>query len=89
MGRRFSHCRKAAKQYPDGKNEPARVALNLDRETVVATLPIKIIRDAIREINRHDGNSYGWSVEDLAGHLKYFGNALHVGLRDVAPTRGA
>lgn len=36
----------------------------------VAGLPIKTVRDAIREMSRHDGNDYGWSVERLGDHLK-------------------
>ncbi|ASW07308.1 nucleotidyltransferase domain-containing protein [Rhizobium sp. 11515TR] len=44
--------------------------MNLDRTTQIAGLPIKIVRDAIREMNRHDSNDYGWSVERLGDHLK-------------------
>jgi DNA-binding MarR family transcriptional regulator len=44
--------------------------LNLNRTTVIAGLPIKTVRDAIREMNRHDVNEYGWTVEKLAAHLK-------------------
>jgi hypothetical protein len=40
--------------------------LNLERTTVVAGLPIKTVRDAIREMNRHDVNDYGWTVDNLA-----------------------
>src|SRR6266851_1839624 len=45
-------------------------SLNLDRTTVIAGLPIKTVRDAIREMNRHDVNEYGWTVEKLAAHIK-------------------
>jgi hypothetical protein len=44
--------------------------LNLDRTTVIAGLPIKTVRDAIREMKRHDNNDYGWTVEKLGTHLK-------------------
>jgi len=47
-----------------------RTALKLDRTTVIAGLPIKTVRDAIREMNRHDINGYGWSVENLAADMK-------------------
>jgi hypothetical protein len=44
--------------------------LNLERRTVVAGLPIKTVRDAIREMNRHDVNDYGWTVDNLAAYIK-------------------
>lgn len=44
--------------------------MNLDRATIIAALPIKTVRDAIREMNRHDVNDYGWAVDNLAAHLK-------------------
>jgi hypothetical protein len=44
--------------------------LNVDRSRVIAGLPIKSVRDAIREMNRHDGNDDGWRVDMLAAHLK-------------------
>jgi predicted transcriptional regulator len=37
---------------------------------MIAGLPIKTVRDAVREMNRHDVNNYGWTVEQLAAHLK-------------------
>jgi hypothetical protein len=43
--------------------------LNLDRTAVIAGLPIKIVRDAIREMNRHDVNDHGWTVDSLAAYL--------------------
>ena len=46
------------------------MALNLDRTTVIAGLPIKTVRNAIREMNRHDVNDFGWNVEGLAAHMK-------------------
>lgn len=47
-----------------------RSALNLDRTTRIAGLPIKAVRDAVREMNRHDVNDYGWPVDHLAIHMK-------------------
>ena len=44
--------------------------MNLDRTTVIAGLPIKTIRDAIREMNRDDVNGHGWRVDKLAAHMK-------------------
>jgi len=43
--------------------------LDLDRSTVIAGLKIKVIRDAIREMARHDGNDSGWTVTSLATHM--------------------
>jgi hypothetical protein len=45
-------------------------AVNLDRTTVIAGLPIKTARDAIREMHRNDINRYGWSVLDLAAYME-------------------
>lgn len=47
-----------------------RATLNLDRTVEVVGLPIKAVRDAIREMNRHDSDNYGWTVEQLRGQLK-------------------
>jgi hypothetical protein len=47
-----------------------RTALNLDRATIIAGLPVKTVRDAIREMNRHDVNDYGWAVDNLAAYMK-------------------
>lgn len=44
--------------------------MKLDRTTVIAGLPVKTVRDAIREMNRHDGNDYGWTVNNLATYMK-------------------
>jgi hypothetical protein len=44
--------------------------LNLERTTVIAGLPIKTVRDAVREMNRHDVNDYGWTVDKLAAYMK-------------------
>jgi hypothetical protein len=44
--------------------------LNLDRTALIAGLPIKAVRDAIREMNRYDVNDYGWTVNKLAEHMK-------------------
>lgn len=44
--------------------------MNLDRTTVIAGVPAKTVRDAIREMNRHDTNGCGWAVADLAAHMK-------------------
>jgi hypothetical protein len=49
--------------------------LNLDRNTVICGLPIKTVRDAIREMNRRDHNDYGWTVEELKNYLKI--SAIH------------
>jgi hypothetical protein len=43
--------------------------LDLDRATVIAGLKIKVIRDAIREMARHDMNDSGWTVTSLADHM--------------------
>jgi hypothetical protein len=37
---------------------------------MIAGLPIKIARDAIREMHRNDFNDYGWSVNDLAAYME-------------------
>jgi hypothetical protein len=42
--------------------------MNLDRTTVIAGLPIKAVRDAIREMDRLD--NHGWALDDLAVHMK-------------------
>ncbi|WKW51402.1 hypothetical protein [Rhodomicrobium lacus] len=44
--------------------------MKLDRTTAIAGMPIKTVRDAIREMNRHDINDQGWSVETLAADMK-------------------
>jgi hypothetical protein len=44
--------------------------LNLDRSVVIADLQIRVVRDAIREMNRHDVDDQGWTVDELAAHLK-------------------
>ena len=43
--------------------------MNLDRTTVIAGLKIKAIRDAVREMARHDMNDSGWTVTSLADHM--------------------
>ena len=43
--------------------------MDLDRTTVIAGLKIKVIRDAIREMARHDMNDSGWTLTSLADHL--------------------
>jgi hypothetical protein len=43
--------------------------LDLDRTTVIAGLKIKVIRDAIREMARHDMNDSGWTVTSLVDHM--------------------
>jgi hypothetical protein len=43
--------------------------LDLDRATVIAGLKIKVIRDAIREMARHDMNDSGWTLTSLADHI--------------------
>lgn len=37
---------------------------------MIAGLPIKTVRDAVREMNRHDGNDCGWTVDGLATYMK-------------------
>ncbi|BBU62911.1 hypothetical protein MSC49_28460 [Methylosinus sp. C49] len=43
--------------------------MDLDRTTIIAGLKIKVIRDAIREMVRHDMNDSGWTVTSLADHM--------------------
>lgn len=43
--------------------------MDLDRTTVVAGLKIKVVRDAIREMARHDMNDSGWTLTSLADHM--------------------
>ena len=44
--------------------------MNLDRNTLICGLPVKTVRDAIREMNRYDNNDYGWTVEELGNHIE-------------------
>jgi hypothetical protein len=37
---------------------------------VIVGLPIKTVRDAVREMNRHDGDDCGWTVDGLATYMK-------------------
>ena len=43
--------------------------MDLHRTTVIAGLKIKAIRDAIREMARHDMNDDGWTLTSLADHM--------------------
>jgi hypothetical protein len=43
--------------------------LDLDRTTIIAGLKIKIVRDAVREMARHDMNDCGWPVTSLADQM--------------------
>jgi predicted nucleotidyltransferase len=43
--------------------------LDLDRTTTIAGLRIKAIRDAVREMARHDVNDSGWTIMSLANHV--------------------
>jgi len=43
--------------------------LDLDRTIIIAGLKIKAIRDAIREMARHDMNDSGWTVTSLADYM--------------------
>jgi predicted nucleotidyltransferase len=43
--------------------------LDLDRTIIIAGLKIKAIRDAIREMARHDTNNDGWTVTSLADYM--------------------
>jgi hypothetical protein len=43
--------------------------LDLDRTTVIGGLRIKVVRDALREMARHDMNDSGWTVTSLADHM--------------------
>jgi len=43
--------------------------LDLDRTTVIAGLKIKMVRDAVREMVRHDMNDCGWTVTSLADQM--------------------
>lgn len=44
--------------------------MNLDRTVKLVGVPIKIVRDAIREMDRHGSNEHGWTVETLGAYLK-------------------
>jgi hypothetical protein len=44
--------------------------MKLDRKTVLAGLQIKTVRDAIREMTHSDVHQDGWSVDNLAAHMK-------------------
>src|SRR6266849_3266194 len=57
-------------RHIEGSPNEEKTALNLDRTTVIAGLPIKTVRDAVRETKRHDGNDCGWTVEKLATYMK-------------------
>jgi len=43
--------------------------LDLDRTTIIAGLKIKMVRDAVREMARHDMNDSGWTVTSLADQM--------------------
>ncbi|SDR01275.1 hypothetical protein SAMN05519103_00405 [Rhizobiales bacterium GAS113] len=43
--------------------------MKLDRTTVIAGIKIKLIRDAIREMARHDMGDGGWTACSLANHM--------------------
>src|ERR1700739_2222828 len=43
--------------------------LDLDRTTMIAGLKIKVIRDAVREMARHDTSDSGWTMTSLANHM--------------------
>jgi hypothetical protein len=43
--------------------------LDLDRAATIAGLKIKVVRDAVREMARHDMNDSGWTVTFLADHM--------------------
>jgi hypothetical protein len=43
--------------------------LDLDRAAAIAGLKIKVVRDAVREMARHDMNDSGWTVTSLADHM--------------------
>jgi predicted nucleotidyltransferase/aryl carrier-like protein len=43
--------------------------LDLDRTTIIAGLKIKLVRDAVREMARHDMNDSGWTVASLADQM--------------------
>src|SRR5712692_8257439 len=45
------------------------IKLDLDPTTVIAGLKIKMIRDAVREMARHDVNDSGWTTTSLANHM--------------------
>jgi predicted nucleotidyltransferase len=51
-------------EYRDAEHK-----LDLDRTAVIAGLKIKVIRDAIHEMARHDMNDDGWTVIWLANHM--------------------
>lgn len=43
--------------------------MELDRTTVIAGLRVKVVRDAVREMARHDVNDSGWTISSLANHM--------------------
>ena len=43
--------------------------MDLDRTTIIAGLKIKMVRDAVREMARHDMNDSGWTVTSLADQM--------------------
>jgi hypothetical protein len=43
--------------------------LDLDRAATIAGLKIKVVRDTVREMARHDMNDSGWTVTSFADHL--------------------
>lgn len=43
--------------------------MDLDRAATIAGLKIKVVRDAVREMARHDMNDSGWTVTALADHM--------------------
>ena len=40
--------------------------MDFDRTTTIAGLKIKAVRDAVREMARHDD---GWTIESMANHM--------------------
>lgn len=43
--------------------------MDLDRTTIIAGPKIKMVRDAVREMARHDMNDSGWTVTSLADQM--------------------
>jgi len=57
--------------------------LDLDRTTINAGLKIKMVRDAVREMARHDMNDSRWTVDLLGRSDEHLANSRGVGKRNL------